>query len=45
MALGFGVLGALLGRGMLAPFGVILGIGVVVTLGADFLTRNRDFRP
>jgi hypothetical protein len=45
MALGFGVLGALLGWGMLGPFGVVLGFGAGVTLGADFLSKNRYYRP
>jgi hypothetical protein len=45
VALWYGVLGALLGWAMLGPFGVVIGFGAGVTLGADFLTRKRFFRP
>ena len=45
LALWFGVLGALLGWAMAGPFGVFLGFGAGVTLGAGYLTRNRFFRP
>jgi hypothetical protein len=44
LALGFGVLGALLGWGMAGPFGVVIGFGAAVTLGANYLTRNRYVR-
>jgi hypothetical protein len=44
LALWFGVLGALLGWNMLGPFGVVIGFGAGVTLGADFLTRNGWYR-
>ena len=45
LSIWFGVLGALLGWGMAGPFGVIIGFGAGVTLGANFLTRNRYYRP
>ena len=45
LALWFGVVGALLGWGMAGPFGVILGFGAGVTLGANYLTKKRYFRP
>jgi hypothetical protein len=45
LAVWFGVLGALLGWGMMGPFGMVLGFGAGVTLGANFLTRKRYFRP
>ena len=45
MAVWFGVLGALLGGATLGPFGVILGFGVGLLLGADSLARHRFFRP
>jgi hypothetical protein len=35
LALGFGVLGALLGWGMAGPLGLLLGFGAGVTLGDD----------
>jgi hypothetical protein len=44
MTLGFGVLGALLGWGMLGPLGVFLGFGGGMVLGAYFLARNRYYR-
>ena len=44
MAIGFGVLGALLGWGMLGPLGVILGFGGGIAFGASFLTKNRYYR-
>jgi hypothetical protein len=45
LTLGFGVLGGLLGWGMAEPLGVILGFAAGVMLGANYLTRNRYFRP
>jgi hypothetical protein len=45
MALGFGVLGALLGWGMLGPLGVILGLGAGVVSGDRFLMKIRYYRP
>jgi hypothetical protein len=45
LALWFGVLGAVLGWGMAGPFGVVIGFGAGLTLGANFLTGNRYFRP
>jgi hypothetical protein len=45
MTLGFGALGALLGFGMLGPLGVFLGFGAGMVLGANFLTRDRYYRP
>jgi hypothetical protein len=39
------VLGALLGWASLGPFGVFIGFGAGVTLGANHLTRNGYFRP
>ena len=44
LALWFGVLGALLGWAMLGPFGVFIGFGAGVTLGANHLSRNGYFR-
>ena len=44
MAIGLGVLGALLGWGMLGPLGVILGFGCGIVFGASFLTKNRYYR-
>jgi hypothetical protein len=45
MALWFGVLGGALGYGMLGPFGIVVGFGAGVTLGANSLFRNRYYRP
>ena len=45
LALWFGVIGALLGWAMAGPLGVFPGFGAGVVLGANFLTKNRYFRP
>jgi hypothetical protein len=45
LALWFGVLGAVAGWGMAGPFGVVIGFGAGLTLGANYLTRKRYFRP
>ena len=45
VALGSGVLGAILGCAALGPFGVFLGFGAGFALGANFLARNRYYRP
>ncbi len=44
VALWFGAVGAVLGWGMLGPFGVLIGLGAGVVLGAESLTRNGYFR-
>ena len=45
VALGCGGLGAILGCAMLGPFGVFLGFGAGFALGANFLARDRYYRP
>ena len=44
IAEGARVLGTLLGWGMAGPFGVILGFGGGIALGANFLAKNRYYR-
>ena len=44
LVLWFGVLGALLGWAILGPFGLFIGFGAGVTLGANHLSRNGYFR-
>jgi hypothetical protein len=44
MAIYFGVLGALLGRVILGPIGVLFGFGGVDGCRATFLTKNRCCR-
>ena len=39
-----GLIGVAVGSGMAGPFGAIIGFGAGVTLGANYLTRNRYFR-
>lgn len=45
VALWFGVLGAALGCATLGPFGLLLGAGVGFSFGANYLARNRYYRP
>lgn len=45
LALLYGVFGAGLGWGLLGPFGVVLGFGAGLVLGAEFLTRKGFYRP
>lgn len=45
LALLYGGIGAALGWGMLGPFGVVIGFGLGVTVGAEYLTRNGYYRP
>jgi hypothetical protein len=39
------VLGAVLGCAMLGPFGLFLGAGAGFSYGANFLAKNRYYRP
>jgi hypothetical protein len=33
------------GLGMLGPLGAVIGLGAGLVLGANFLARNRYYRP
>src|SRR5262245_43532896 len=45
VALGFGALGAVLGCAMLGPLGLFIGFGAGFSFGANYLERNRYYRP
>jgi hypothetical protein len=45
LALCYGLLGAVFGCGMLGPLGAVIGLGAGLVLGANFLARNRYYRP
>jgi hypothetical protein len=45
VALLFGVLGAVLGCSVLGPFGLFIGLGAGMSYGANFLVKNRYYRP
>ena len=45
VALLFSVLGGVLGCATLGPFGLFIGFGVGFSFGANFLAKNRCYRP
>ena len=44
MALYFGVIGAVLGLGMLGPFGLFIGFAAAIGLGGNALIRSGYYR-